>query len=159
MLSARPCQSSAPAPVAQLDRALPSEGRGHRFESCRVRHFLQHYQVVHMSSLWRSGQQKGSRKHHGSRTTRNLACAIGVRAAVALARPRQTSKTRRGSPRFRFSTVGFVDRALRVRLRSRKAPVAQLDRAPPSEGRGHRFESCRVRHFLQHYQMVHKSAL
>src|SRR5680860_764225 len=29
-----PCQ----APVAQLDRALPSEGRGHRFESCRVRH-------------------------------------------------------------------------------------------------------------------------
>ena len=29
---------AAPAPVAQLDRALPSEGRGHRFESCRVRH-------------------------------------------------------------------------------------------------------------------------
>ena len=28
------------APVAQLDRALPSEGRGHRFESCRVRHFF-----------------------------------------------------------------------------------------------------------------------
>ena len=27
------------APVAQLDRALPSEGRGHRFESCRVRQF------------------------------------------------------------------------------------------------------------------------
>ena len=25
------------APVAQLDRVLPSEGRGHRFESCRVR--------------------------------------------------------------------------------------------------------------------------
>ena len=30
----------ADAPVAQLDRALPSEGRGHRFESCRVRHSL-----------------------------------------------------------------------------------------------------------------------
>jgi hypothetical protein len=29
--------STAHAPVAQLDRALPSEGRGHRFESCRVR--------------------------------------------------------------------------------------------------------------------------
>ena len=27
------------APVAQLDRALPSEGRGHRFKSYRVRHF------------------------------------------------------------------------------------------------------------------------
>jgi hypothetical protein len=28
------------APVAQLDRALPSEGKGHTFESCRVRQFL-----------------------------------------------------------------------------------------------------------------------
>jgi hypothetical protein len=27
-----------PAPVAQLDRALPSEGRGREFESRRVRH-------------------------------------------------------------------------------------------------------------------------
>lgn len=27
------------APVAQLDRALPSEGRGQRFESSRVRHY------------------------------------------------------------------------------------------------------------------------
>jgi hypothetical protein len=25
------------APVAQLDRALPSEGKGHKFESCRAR--------------------------------------------------------------------------------------------------------------------------
>ena len=31
-------KSDAQAPVAQLDRALPSEGKGHRFESCRVRH-------------------------------------------------------------------------------------------------------------------------
>ena len=31
-------QSRFKAPVAQLDRALPSEGRGRRFESCRVRH-------------------------------------------------------------------------------------------------------------------------
>ena len=30
---------------------------------------------------------------------------------------------------------------------NRDAPVAQLDRAPPSEGGGHTFESCRVRHF------------
>ncbi len=29
------------APVAQLDRALPSEGRGHRFKSYRVRHFIE----------------------------------------------------------------------------------------------------------------------
>ena len=32
------------APVAQLDRALPSEGRGQRFESSRVRHFLNIFQ-------------------------------------------------------------------------------------------------------------------
>ena len=30
--------ANLPAPVAQLDRVLPSEGRGHRFESCRARH-------------------------------------------------------------------------------------------------------------------------
>jgi hypothetical protein len=29
------------APVAQLDRALPSEGRGQRFESSRVRQYNQ----------------------------------------------------------------------------------------------------------------------
>jgi hypothetical protein len=27
------------APVAQLDRALPSEGKGQKFESSRARHF------------------------------------------------------------------------------------------------------------------------
>lgn len=32
-----PPATNRPAPVAQLDRVLPSEGRGHRFESCRVR--------------------------------------------------------------------------------------------------------------------------
>lgn len=29
------------APVAQLDRALPSEGKGRTFESCRVRQIFQ----------------------------------------------------------------------------------------------------------------------
>ena len=33
-------QSRFIAPVAQLDRALPSEGKGQRFESSRARHFL-----------------------------------------------------------------------------------------------------------------------
>ena len=28
----------AAAPVAQLDRVLASEAKGHRFESCRARH-------------------------------------------------------------------------------------------------------------------------
>ena len=34
------------APVAQLDRALPSEGRGREFESRRVRQFFQIKQHV-----------------------------------------------------------------------------------------------------------------
>ena len=28
------------APVAQLDRVLVSEAKGHRFDSCRARHYL-----------------------------------------------------------------------------------------------------------------------
>src|SRR3954451_6680783 len=44
----RPAVAAAPrlvyfranAPVAQLDRALPSEGKGRTFESSRARHFL-----------------------------------------------------------------------------------------------------------------------
>src|SRR6266481_9805578 len=35
------CRVDKSAPVAQLDRALPSEGRGHRFESCRARQLFQ----------------------------------------------------------------------------------------------------------------------
>jgi hypothetical protein len=37
------------APVAQLDRALPSEGKGHTFESCRVRHLSLFYSVIFTS--------------------------------------------------------------------------------------------------------------
>ena len=45
LLTAR--QPQAPrAPVAQLDRALPSEGRGHRFESCRVRQIFQYLKCI-----------------------------------------------------------------------------------------------------------------
>ena len=38
------------APVAQLDRALPSEGRGHKFDSCRVRQSPDN-RLVQMSQL------------------------------------------------------------------------------------------------------------
>ena len=38
-----------------------------------------------------------------------------------------------------------VARALAIRYIGADAPVAQLDRALPSEGKGHTFESCRVR--------------
>jgi hypothetical protein len=36
-VAARFSYETSHAPVAQLDRALPSEGRGHKFESCRAR--------------------------------------------------------------------------------------------------------------------------
>ena len=42
---------------------------------------------------------------------------------------------------------GAVAAALRMRYVRRNAPVAQLDRALPSEGRGQGFESLRARHF------------
>ena len=38
LLTAVPLSPAPSAPVAQLDRALPSEGRGQGFESLRVRH-------------------------------------------------------------------------------------------------------------------------
>jgi hypothetical protein len=38
--------SRGAGPVAQLDRALPSEGKGHAFESRRVRQFSQENQRV-----------------------------------------------------------------------------------------------------------------
>src|ERR1700694_4986885 len=34
------------APVAQLDRALPSEGKGHTFESCRVRQSVRYIRTM-----------------------------------------------------------------------------------------------------------------
>src|SRR5215471_10572203 len=40
-VAARLRYENGSAPVAQLDRALPSEGRGHKFESCRARHLRQ----------------------------------------------------------------------------------------------------------------------
>lgn len=42
--------------------------------------------------------------------------------------------------------VACPGRASGLVFRERHAPVAQLDRVPPSEGGGHRFESCRARH-------------
>jgi hypothetical protein len=39
-VTARLSYENSHAPVAQLDRALPSEGRGHKFESCRARQII-----------------------------------------------------------------------------------------------------------------------
>ena len=42
------------APVAQLDRVLPSEGRGRTFEPCRAHH-LQALQVIDLQGFSLSG--------------------------------------------------------------------------------------------------------
>ena len=51
------------APVAQLDRALPSEGKGHTFESCRVR---QSFQWVRWGFVEPCFPKIGIGKHMGS---------------------------------------------------------------------------------------------
>ena len=51
------------APVAQLDRALPSEGRGHRFESCRVRQLF--CLVRSGPALFRSTLRHRAARHSG----------------------------------------------------------------------------------------------
>ena len=45
-----------------------------------------------------------------------------------------------------------VDDSDWVRIPRKNAPVAQLDRVSASEAEGHRFESCRVRHFFSKSQ-------
>jgi hypothetical protein len=63
----------AQAPVAQLDRALPSEGRGHRFESYRVRHLYNKIRILlHMLRLDMHAIRAG--KHGGSNRASFIAC-------------------------------------------------------------------------------------
>ena len=50
--------TSFSAPVAQLDRALPSEGRGHKFESCRARQISMTYQMASCTIDARRGTRK-----------------------------------------------------------------------------------------------------
>jgi hypothetical protein len=58
--------------------------------------------------------------------------------------PLNASKTWFRPAAFRRAPLPRVDRS---GIKSREAPVAQLDRALPSEGKGQRFESPRARHF------------
>ena len=52
------------APVAQLDRALPSEGKGHTFESCRVRQQIR--QLLNVAKP-NSGRIKTDKQEDGRR--------------------------------------------------------------------------------------------
>ncbi len=53
------------------------------------------------------------------------------------------------SPTRRALAGRSVERHPAIKYRRPNAPVAQLDRALPSEGRGREFESRRVRHTLE----------
>ena len=59
------------APVAQPDRALPSEGKGHTFESCRVRHCL-NLMYQRLMSLMVSSQKLLRTAGHTLVTTEEL---------------------------------------------------------------------------------------
>ena len=56
-----PRYAGVAGPVAQLDRALPSEGKGRAFESRRVRHFyllnqqLKKFMICYIATIFRRG--------------------------------------------------------------------------------------------------------
>ena len=71
--------------VAQLDRALPSEGRGHRFESCRVRHNFQQVSAscFYSSQRWNPfGTVLAQCRRFSMATIRNSFLAYGTRLTL-----------------------------------------------------------------------------
>src|SRR5437763_13695757 len=73
---------SSAAPVAQLDRALPSEGRGREFESRRVRHYFNYLQPL-IKGPW-------LRSNHIATTRRLNAAVAGDCPPNRFSRPRIT---------------------------------------------------------------------
>src|SRR5882672_12239221 len=65
------------APVAQLDRALPSEGKGHTFESCRVRQLRRIRHVLRSVTPGYAGRNSVSWE-------RRYLTAFGVRISALL---------------------------------------------------------------------------
>ena len=60
--SSRAASPAPQAPVAQLDRVLPSEGRGHRFESCRVRQSFQRLRLLIRLAFTLHGGEAGGKQ-------------------------------------------------------------------------------------------------
>jgi hypothetical protein len=83
-------------------------------------------------------------------------CVVGIRTAIDLVSARPAASRQTELPAARGGAPATPHRASEVRpgrcrngldrLHEPHAPVAQLDRALPSEGKGHRFDSYRVRH-------------
>jgi hypothetical protein len=89
-------RSSTPlrAPVAQLDRALPSEGRGREFESRRVRQYYQRPgrpfldSIPVMATIWQPGCNKFLARVMAIREAR----LTGARGAPPLRRARRQTR-------------------------------------------------------------------
>jgi hypothetical protein len=113
---------SCEAPVAQLDRALPSEGRGHRFESCRARQSNQ--PLIQNRLKAREGQT------HHKLTNRN-GC-IGVCSAATLSQPSDACSSFKGSsPRTWSYAKAFPDLARVAPTRScRPSQSSKASRRP-----------------------------
>ena len=121
------------APVAQLDRALPSEGKGQRFESPRARHYLKAFSPRtenHVSSRVSTGYAQSPRAR-GSRSCGNVAASLGLRHFCGLknrwhgCRMSRAVPAHRPWPRPRKSGRG----SNRKRASSRSNPVANPERS------------------------------
>src|SRR5262249_10815860 len=71
-------------------------------------------------------------------------CPVATKAGEVAISMRRVRETRTCAPVAAISRFRYLDRC--------SAPVAQLDRALPSEGRGQGFESLRARQFVRNPQ-------
>ena len=122
------------APVAQLDRALPSEGKRKLFLLIEGGEKIERNQAI----------GKTRRKHENRVRGRGSTTEANRKEVVEYERRRSTRLEPASFEPFRFLNSRLTQLDLEHYLNI-DAPVAQLDRAPPSEGGGHTFESCRAR--------------
>ena len=107
-------------PVAQLDRALPSEGRGHEFESRRVRQ-----RTSYMKTIIRPGSQPRGRRNGPAEwrvfDTRVLAAFRPPRIGRGLIWPSAAQPPPKAAPAKTAAALCLVDhRCLRVPAMQRR---------------------------------------
>ena len=110
------------APVAQLDRALPSEGRGHTFESCRVRHSRAKVGTIARAGSSSSDTAFKSRSFGPQMRTRSLPMVTLLTNMCSQVRRKagSASRSRRRIPEEKRCTMSG-DSSVRAMLRWRRA--------------------------------------
>ena len=129
-LATATAKSPPHAPVAQLDRALPSEGRGHRFESCRVR------QIRRRPSLPANNWAKAESREAAPASRRNCRIPGALRKSreTRFRRASRTRSIRRQRPiRIRGTRSGCW---LRIAGRRHRCEEVSSTFAPLSVDRG-----------------------